>query len=378
MKNIFLLLAAPFIFFAAQAETVTQTEADNIVLERLSQETRQYTIYAKDGVQSKMTITSANGEVLEVNYKFWLYYIDYTGNVGKYIIVKESNGNVLEVNVTSDADLVDLEGWRIVDSRNSDKIYFCSCLNLEDINKTIPIINEFLAGLPDSVSKEQTFESLETWLNSFPCSIDAKILYGVDIIWGREQMYGVAISINDNEIVRELELDFAVIQQGGNLVLTYSQIAGYLYYKQDAIYVKTEFTKIDKVFDFINSLEFDVKRIDDGCYISSMPADSANLKYIRSNLLAKPYVDNGFGVAAHLNWYTSGITFFVPLLDMHNRDYQTDWIKTMNDYKLVEWNFAMMIVFYIPEGTGKQWETTFGKYDFVRWTELSYTRYRIR
>ena len=252
-------------------------------------------------------------------------------------------------------------------------VEFCSCLDLENIHKTIPLVNNFLAGLPDGISKEQTFESLKTWLNSFPCNVDAKILYGVDLIWGKEQMSAVTISVKDNEIVRELELDFAVI----NNAITYSKIAGYAYYKQDAIYVKTKYTKIDEVFDFINSLGFKVKQIENGTYISSMPATTENLQYITNNLKAKPYTNDAW-VVGHLNWYTSGITFFVNLYDMHNKDYQTDWFETMNEYKLVEWDFAMTIVFYIPEDTGKQWETNFTEYDFVDWAEFSHTRYTIR
>ena len=116
MNRIILLLAAPFIFFTAQADQITQKEADNIVLERMNQETRQYTIYAKDGVQQKWTITSVDGEVFEVNYFFWIYYIDYTDNTGKFLLVKESNGNLLEVNVKGDAKPEDLEEWRIVEA----------------------------------------------------------------------------------------------------------------------------------------------------------------------------------------------------------------------------------------------------------------------
>ena len=111
MNRIILLLVAPFIFFTAQANTVTQEEANNIVLERLSQETRPYIVYTKDGAQQKMTVTSVNGEVLEVNYKFWVYYINYI-NSGSYIFVKESNGNLLEVNVSSNATPKDLKDWK--------------------------------------------------------------------------------------------------------------------------------------------------------------------------------------------------------------------------------------------------------------------------
>ena len=126
MKKI-LLLAAPFIFFTAQADTVTQQEADGIVLERLSQETRPYTIYAKEDVQQEMTITSFLDEVLEVNYKSWIYYIYYytydiiydslyINNARQYIIVNESNGNLLEVNPKGygDSSPSDWYEWRIV------------------------------------------------------------------------------------------------------------------------------------------------------------------------------------------------------------------------------------------------------------------------
>jgi len=114
MKKILLLLAAPFVFFTVQADLITQAEADGIVLELMSRGTQQHAIYAKDGVQQKMTITSIDGEVLEVNYKFWVYYVNYIDNAGKYIMVKESNGNLLEINVESDAKPDDLEEWRIL------------------------------------------------------------------------------------------------------------------------------------------------------------------------------------------------------------------------------------------------------------------------
>jgi len=251
---------------------------------------------------------------------------------------------------------------------------FCSYFNMENIYKTIPIVNEFLAELPNGTSREQTFELLVEWFNSFSCDIDARILWGVDIIWGQERMRGVGIPIKDGERIRMLEVDFAII----NNALTHTQIAGYSYHKQDAIHVQTTLTRINEVFAFINSRGFDVKRIEHGCYISSMPANQTNLEYIRSNLLTRPYVDSGWGVAAHLNWYTPGITFFVQLTNMHNKDYQEDWIKTMSEYRLVEWNHAMAVIFYIPEDTGEQWKEKFEQYDFVRWAERTFTRYTIR
>jgi len=268
---------------------------------------------------------------------------------------------------------------------------FCSCLTMDDINKTIPIVNDFLAELPDEMKlnngwghSEQIYEILVKWFTSFPCSTDAKILVGYDFFRGGEKKYGVGISIKDKKRVRELELDFAYN--------TLTQIAGYIYTKQDAIHVATKYTKMTDVFGFINSLEFDAKEIQYGTFISSMPSDSANLKIITKILKAKPYTNDAW-VIGHLNWYLPGITFFVQLYDMHNRDYQADWIKTMKEYKLIEYDYpdykelvidgivygpGDVIVFMIPEDTGKQWETKFMKYNFVRWTQMSYTRYTIR
>ena len=110
MKKILLLIAAPFAFFFALSAQITQKQADGIVLERLSQET-QPTVYAKNGVQADMTVTTSAGETLELDYACWVYY--YT-NAGRYLIVNASNGNLLEVNAKSNAEPSDLAEWREV------------------------------------------------------------------------------------------------------------------------------------------------------------------------------------------------------------------------------------------------------------------------
>jgi len=256
---------------------------------------------------------------------------------------------------------------------------FCSCFNLEDINKTVPAVNEFLAGLPDNItlktddkSKEQIFKSLAEWLNSFNCNIYATVTNGTDMSIGRITATGVSVLVKDNETVRELNVKFFDFSKP----YPYSQITGYYYNKQDAIYVKTTFTKIDQRFDFINSIGLDVRSINSGSYISSMPADSANLEYIENNLKAKPYIRDT-GVTVYLDFRSPEIMVFVNLHDMHNREYQADWLETMKDFKLVERESERAIIFYIPEGTGKQWENKIMKYDFVRQAAPYYTQYDI-
>ena len=104
MKKILLLIAAPFAFLFALSAQTTQEEADAIVLKRLSQETLPYIVSAKEDVQTSMTVSTANGETLELDYKCWVYYVSYI-DFGRYLIVNESNGNLLEVNAKDDKGL---------------------------------------------------------------------------------------------------------------------------------------------------------------------------------------------------------------------------------------------------------------------------------
>ena len=116
MKKIFLIIVAPFAFSLASMAQITQTASDSIVLERMSADPRTHTVYAKtDGA----TISTAAGELLELNYSSWIYYIRYDDQTDEipaarhYFVVKESSGNLLEVNTKNDVS-PDLTAWRIV------------------------------------------------------------------------------------------------------------------------------------------------------------------------------------------------------------------------------------------------------------------------
>ena len=111
-KRVLLLIIAPFVFLSAFAAPITQKEADEIVLERMSQEMQPYTIYAKADVQTKMAITATNGKTLELDYACWVYYISYT-DAGRYLIIKEDNGNLLEINAKNNVEPDDLAEWRV-------------------------------------------------------------------------------------------------------------------------------------------------------------------------------------------------------------------------------------------------------------------------
>ena len=64
-------------------------------------------------------MTSA-GEEIELDYSCWVYYIRYAEAAsGSYLIVKASNGNLLEVNVKNDAGPDDLPQWSEITAKCS-------------------------------------------------------------------------------------------------------------------------------------------------------------------------------------------------------------------------------------------------------------------
>ena len=85
-------------------------------------------------------------------------------------------------------------------SGNGEEGTFCSYLNVENIDKTIPFINDFLAGLPSSSSfaeDEQNLQALTIWLKSKPCIIDASILC-VSCIYTLPAQSEIAILFEEN------------------------------------------------------------------------------------------------------------------------------------------------------------------------------------
>ena len=107
-------------FFLAYAMSltaqVTREQADSIVLERMSSETRAYTLYANEALQEEgYTINTSAGEVFELDYSCCVYFVRYTNEVNvKYLIVKESTGNLLEFNAQNDEGPENLEDWIII------------------------------------------------------------------------------------------------------------------------------------------------------------------------------------------------------------------------------------------------------------------------
>lgn len=243
---------------------------------------------------------------------------------------------------------------------------FCPCVHLENIDKTIPLVNQYLRGSAKGLDEEQRLLALATWFKSYPCIIDARVIVH-ESYYGDRPKREIAFSFKDGGITRELILDFSTT----NKVLSYH----YDLVNGAHVRVKNYFT-IDKIFDFINSLDFDVKYIDSGVYISNMSSD--NLQYILNSLNAKPYTNDGnaWRVTGYLHYSTSQITIFPKFFNIKNKDYQADWLESMNVYELIE-RGGYIIRFQIPEDPENRGIPKFEENEFVEWAELSYNRYTI-
>ena len=108
--------------------------------------------------------------------------------------------------------LVGLVGCDKQESQETDSEKLCLYLNSGNIDKTIPIINEFLAGLPNSNSfseDEQNLQTLAEWLKSNSCVIDATVLC-VSCIKTLPEQSEVSFSFQEGEITKVVTLDISM------------------------------------------------------------------------------------------------------------------------------------------------------------------------
>ena len=201
MKKILLLIIAPFtVFTSLFADTISQDEADRIVLEHLSKETQSYIVYAKEEVQKEMVIITSTGELLEINYFCWVYFVNYIDTYqGRYLIVKWSNGNLLEVNAKHNIprDLLP-EGlivWRVVhyimDAFKGEWSWFKTDAYLgtviNEFKSIIKILNQNEDG---SINYEVFVEDTLFYKGSFQILSDRLDAYATDIKLPHYSSYG--------------------------------------------------------------------------------------------------------------------------------------------------------------------------------------------
>lgn len=106
MKRIIILilvLLASETFLSAQ---VTRTQADATVRKYLQDEMIAYSllyVYADEPNEEGISITTSNDETFKVKYACWAYYADESETAQRrYLFVRESNENLLEVIASND------------------------------------------------------------------------------------------------------------------------------------------------------------------------------------------------------------------------------------------------------------------------------------
>ena len=262
---------------------------------------------------------------------------------------------------------------------NVDDTNYCSYVSVKNIDKSIPIVTKILDGLPNGLDDEEKLQELATWLKSCPCIIDATVAYKSNFAPNGKWESEIVISYDENGTTKYFMLE----------ILMTKPLAITGYYGPDKprdLFVKTKYYyTIDKVLNFINSLKLDIIQIEySGAYFSSMPHD--NLQSIVDALNDKPYFNAGdYGynwriVYGAVHFYFNKITIVRPTFyNMKNIEYQKDWLKTMINYRLAEAiededaykeDHGYWILFRVPKGTEKQWETKFKKYEFVEQVNL--------
>ena len=119
MKKIIFIITALFSFLSVLSAQISKEEAENIVLEYMIDETQLHSLFGNEILQKTISITTANGEEIELNYPCWVYYASYYDkeddyNNSRYLIINERNGNLLEINTKCDYEPNDLVTWRIL------------------------------------------------------------------------------------------------------------------------------------------------------------------------------------------------------------------------------------------------------------------------
>ena len=246
---------------------------------------------------------------------------------------------------------------------------FCRHIDIDNIHRTIPVVNRYLDNLPGGLTSKQRAQSLVALFLSFDGVTAARLLPGEDM-----NDPAVFFSFMDESTDRELTLDFS----------STGKVLSYHYDITNRAYVKIKRgVAIDRVFDLINSVDFDVDEIMYGVYVSSRPSSDDELQRILDALNAKPYTNDGdvWWTIGYLHYQTGEITIFPHLMNMNNRNYQADWLSTMSEYSLTEIldsGVGYVLDVIIPEDRTvheSHWKNIFNGFDIVELTDLSGTRY---
>jgi len=87
---------------------------------------------------------------------------------------------------------------------DADRDLFCSLLNVENIGKTMPIVNQFLSGMTTEMDNERQLKELAAWLKSCPCVVDVAV--GAQL----RQMSEIVVSFDENETIKQFIMEVSM------------------------------------------------------------------------------------------------------------------------------------------------------------------------
>lgn len=247
---------------------------------------------------------------------------------------------------------------------------FCRYIDIENIHKTIPLVNRYINNLPGSLNDEQKAQALVASFRSFT-GITGSRLFQNEYMHTPEILF----SFMDGPTDRELTLDLS----STGMVLSYH------YDVTTGVYAKVNNgVPIEKVFYMINLLNFEVREVMYGTWVSSRPTNEQELQRILDELNTRDYTHESdvWLTSGDFDHLTGKIIISPYLVGMHNKAYQDDWLAAMREYGLTEApsSIGYAVEFIIPENAAipmSHWGKMFRKFNILETIDFYYNRYTL-
>ena len=146
MKKILTLMFVLIAGATPLSAQITREQADEIVLEYIQNVvTSPYLLYIHQNspITNETTITTETEEIINIKYNSWFYYLTDFPELNtfqhRYLLVKETNGNILEIIPQNDIDSNDLfSNWE--------------CINFVTVTEIIEVPETAFAFIPLTLS----------------------------------------------------------------------------------------------------------------------------------------------------------------------------------------------------------------------------------
>jgi hypothetical protein len=208
-------------------------------------------------LSGKTEVEFANGGVqikcsnFEVKCDFTTVNVTHTFVNGVLNITVQGDGNArcicyTDVSYTinrisqDEVNVIFINGEQIYCHNGTGSEALCLYLNSKDIDKTIPVINDYLASLNSHLSEEQKLQALTEWLKSNSCVIDASILC-IACIYTNPPQGEISFSFQEGESTIEVILDILMTNPLKASICSINEKDHQMKFEQDVIISQSEY-----------------------------------------------------------------------------------------------------------------------------------------